>query len=106
MTTPGLTYSETRDLPEAAVVRLYRANAWSSADKPGLLVKALAASHSVVSAWDGDTLAGLGNTISDGYLVVYYPHLLVLPEYHGRGIGALKAWRITRKWASNKAGVR
>src|SRR6266571_2107369 len=29
---------------------------------------------------------GLGNAISDGYLVVYYPHLLVLPEYQGRGI--------------------
>jgi len=24
---------------------------------------------------------------SDGYLVVYYPHLLVLPDYQGRGIG-------------------
>ena len=25
--------------------------------------------------------------ISDGHLVVYYPHLLVLPAYQGRGIG-------------------
>jgi GNAT superfamily N-acetyltransferase len=25
--------------------------------------------------------------ISDGFLVVYYPHLLVLPEYHGHGVG-------------------
>ena len=31
---------------------------------------------------------GLGNAISDGHLVVYYPHLLVLPAYQGRGIGA------------------
>jgi GNAT superfamily N-acetyltransferase len=30
---------------------------------------------------------GLGNAISDGALVVYYPHMLVLPEYQGRGIG-------------------
>ena len=32
-------------------------------------------------------LVGLGNAISDGYLVVYYPHLLVLPDFQGRGIG-------------------
>jgi len=30
---------------------------------------------------------GLGNVISDGHLVVYYPHLLVHPEYQGMGIG-------------------
>ena len=40
-----------------------------------------------VTAWDGERLIGLGNAISDGYLVVYYPHLLVLPEYQRRGIG-------------------
>ena len=34
-----------------------------------------------------DTLVGIGNALSDGYLVVYYPHLLVLPDYQGRGIG-------------------
>ncbi|WP_227819961.1 GNAT family N-acetyltransferase [Marinobacterium aestuarii] len=25
--------------------------------------------------------------MSDGYLVVYYPHLLVHPDFQGRGIG-------------------
>jgi len=40
-----------------------------------------------VTAWDSERLIGLGNAISDGFLVVYYPHLLVLPDYHGRGIG-------------------
>ena len=41
----------------------------------------------MVTAWDEARLVGLGNAISDGALVVYYPHLLVLPEYQGRGIG-------------------
>lgn len=81
-------YSETRDLPMESVVALYRANEWSAAKKPELLYKALLASHSLVTAWDGDALVGLGNAISDGFLVVYYPHLLVLPEYQGRGIGS------------------
>ena len=30
---------------------------------------------------------GLGNAISDGHLVVYYPHLLVHPDCQGKGIG-------------------
>jgi GNAT superfamily N-acetyltransferase len=81
-------FSDRRDLPLEGVVALYRANEWSSAGKPELLHKALANSHALVSAWDGDRLIGLGNAISDGWLVVYYPHLLVLPEYQGRGVGS------------------
>ena len=83
----AIRYSEIHDLPLENVLDLYRANDWSSAKRPELLHKALLASHSLVSAWDGSKLVGLGNAISDGYLVVYYPHLLVLPEYQGRGIG-------------------
>jgi GNAT superfamily N-acetyltransferase len=80
-------YSETRDLPIESVLALYRANDWSSVQKPELLHKALLASHSLISAWDDRKLVGLGNAISDGFLVVYYPHLLVLPDYQGHGIG-------------------
>ena len=76
-------------LPDrAAVLDLYRANHWSSADKPDQLMAGLAGSHSLVTAWDGDRLVGLGNAISDGHLVVYYPHMLVHPDWQGRGIGA------------------
>src|SRR5436190_20697369 len=88
MTSDTIRYSDSRDLPMESVLALYRANEWSSAQKPELLHKALLASHSLLTAWDGARLVGLGNAISDGYLVVYYPHLLVLPEYRGRGIGA------------------
>jgi GNAT superfamily N-acetyltransferase len=87
MNSNGIQYSETRELALESVLALYRANEWTSAQKPELLHKALLASHSLVTAWDGMRLIGLGNAISDGYLVVYYPHLLVLPEYQGRGIG-------------------
>ena len=87
MTSNVIRYRETRELPLESVLALYRANKWSSAEKPELLHPALLASHSLVTAWDGTRLVGLGNAISDGCLVVYYPHLLVLPEYQGRGIG-------------------
>ena len=80
-------HSGPRDLPLEGILALYRANDWSSAQKPELLHKALTASHSLVTAWDEKILVGLGNAISDGHLVVYYSHLLVLPGYQGRGIG-------------------
>lgn len=76
------------DLPAMdEVIALYRANDWSAADKPEKLMAALKNSHSLVTARDSGQLIGLGNAISDGHLVVYYPHLLVLPEYQGQGVG-------------------
>lgn len=69
------------------VVALYRANDWSSADKPEQLLAALRNSHSLVTARLDGRLVGLGNAISDGHLVVYYPHLLVHPEFQGQGVG-------------------
>ena len=78
---------QTRDIDVNSIIELYHANNWSSADKPEILHKALINSHSLVSAWDDEKLVGLANAISDGYLVVYYPHLLVLPEYQRKGIG-------------------
>ena len=32
-------------------------------------------------------MVGVANAISDGYLVVYYPNMLVHPDYQGKGIG-------------------
>lgn len=71
------------------LTRLYEANNWSSAKKPELLQKAMLNSHSVVSVWNGEELIGLGNAISDGALVVYFPHLLVMLGYQGKGIGTM-----------------
>ena len=87
MNADDIQFSDERELPFDDVLALYQANRWSSAEKPELLHRALHGSHSLVSAWDGAKLVGLGNAISDGCLVVYYPHLLVLPDYQGRGIG-------------------
>jgi GNAT superfamily N-acetyltransferase len=69
------------------VLRLYRANKWSSAEKPQQLMPALRSSHSLVTARVDKELVGLGNAISDGHLVTYFPHILVLPQYQGKGVG-------------------
>lgn len=79
--------SETRDISIEQILELYNANKWSAVEKPTELRNGLLNSHSLISAWDGNKLIGLGNAISDGHLVVYYPHLLVHPNYQGRGIG-------------------
>ena len=83
----AITYRDDRDLPLDPLVALYRANGWSSAEKGEALREAMRGSHSVVTAWAKDRLVGLGNTLSDGHLVVYYPHLLVHPDFRRRGIG-------------------
>jgi GNAT superfamily N-acetyltransferase len=74
-------------IEEAEVVAFYRANVWSSADKPAELMAALRSSHGLVTARVQGQLVGLANAISDGHLVVYFPHVLVLPAFQRRGIG-------------------
>src|SRR5258708_12939653 len=79
-------YRSAKSLPKAEVLNLYRSVRWSAAKKPVHLMRALKRSHSVVTAWVKGSLVGLGNAISDGSLVVYYPHLLLSPEYQARGL--------------------
>jgi len=69
------------------ILEIYKANDWSSAEKPIELMAALRNSHSLVTARSAGKLVGLGNAISDGYLVVYFPHMLVHPLFQGKGVG-------------------
>jgi len=82
-----INYSETKNIDRNKIITLYRQNEWSSVKKPRRLHAALINSHSLISAWKEDQLIGIGNAISDGHLVVYYPHLLVLPDFQNQGIG-------------------
>ncbi len=79
---------ETRDIPKDQLNEIYELNKWSSAEKPELLYKALTNSHTLISAWVKGKMVGIANAISDGHLVVYYPHMLVHPDYQGKGIGS------------------
>ena len=90
--------SDRRDIDLEEIINLYKANQWSSADKPTDLYNALINSHSLISGWDNDKLVGIGNAISDGHLVVYYPHLLVHPEYQGKGIGQMIVAKMQEKY--------
>lgn len=80
--------SQQDSIEESEVIALYRANEWSSADKPEQLMAALRNSHTLITARIDGRLVGLANAISDGHLVVYYPHMLVDPDFHRCGIGS------------------
>ena len=98
MTQNNIEYKQTRNLSIDSILHLYEANEWSSAKKPNELYNALMNSHSLVTAWDKEKLVGLVSSITDGYLVVYYPHLLVLPKYQKQGIGLNLLKIITQKY--------
>lgn len=85
MNTPTIMLDD--DIEKGEVIALYKANEWSSADKPEQLMAALRNSHSLVTARIDSKLIGLGNAISDGHLVVYFPHMLVDPPFQGMGVG-------------------
>ena len=57
-------------------------------------------SHSLVTDRISELLVGLGNAISDGHLVVYYPHLLVHSEYSREGIGRKMMEAFFKKYSS------
>ena len=90
--------SDRRDIEIEDILELYKANKWSSAEKPKELYNALTNSHSLYSAWHNDKLISIGNAISDGYLVVYYPHLLVHPDYQGQGVGQMIVNKMQEKY--------
>lgn len=91
--------SERRDIEIEQIMPIYELNDWSSAQKPELLYRALLNSHYLVSAWQKDQLVGIGNAISDGSLVVYYPHLLVHPAYQGQEIGKRIVEMLKKRYA-------
>jgi len=94
-----ITLSETREINLEDILILYKANEWSSANKPNELYNGLLNSETLITAWEDTKLVGLGNAISDGFLTVYYPHLLVLPDYQGKGIGKMIVDKMQEKYS-------
>lgn len=84
---PNVAISLSDRVEHDEVLALYVANRWSSAEKPDVLLRALRDSHALATARADGRLVGLVNAISDGHLVVYFPHMLVLPEFQRQGIG-------------------
>lgn len=94
----NITTTEDKNFDPIQLIELYKLNGWSSANKPELLIKALKNSHTLVLTYADEKLVGVGNAISDGYLVVYYPHMLVHPDFQGKGIGKLMMDHMMKKY--------
>ncbi|MEM8524863.1 MAG: GNAT family N-acetyltransferase [Bacteroidota bacterium] len=88
------------NIPKAQILALYTANEWSSAKKPDRLYRGLMNASDLVTVWVGEQLVGLGSALSDQHLVVYYPHLLVHPNFQGRGIGRQIMQAFQEKYAN------
>ena len=54
----------------------------------------------MVTARISEKLVGIGNAISDGSLVVYYPHMLVHRDHKGKGIGRSMMELLQRRYKS------
>lgn len=78
---------ETEQITKEALVNLFSAIEWDSANYPDKLYEAITNSHSVVTAWDGNRLVGLANALADGALTAYFHYVLTDPTYQGKGIG-------------------
>lgn len=90
----NITYKDQKNYDQQALTGLFKGVNWDSANYPTRLVKAIANSQKVISAWDGEKLVGLINAIDDGELTAYIHYLLVDPAYQGYGIGKELTQRI------------
>ncbi len=81
------TYLYGKEVESNSIRDLFLSVNWSQGDKPNKLQRAFSHSDKVITAWDGEKLVGLVNSIADGSLTAYIPYLLVNPDYQKQGIG-------------------
>ena len=83
----AITYLYCKEVESNSIRDLFLSVNWSPGDKPDKLQRAFSHSDKVITAWDGEKLVGLINSIADGSLTAYIPYLLVNPDYQKQGIG-------------------
>lgn len=83
----AITYLYGKEVGSNSIQDLFLSVNWSLGNKPDKLQQAFSHSDKVITAWDGDKLVGLINSIADGSLTAYIPYLLVHPDYQKQGIG-------------------
>lgn len=91
-------YKTKKEFRETELKALFESVHWLSANYSERLVKAIANSDTVISAWDGERLVGLVNALDDGELTAYVHYLLVHPAYQKSGVGTELMTRIKKKY--------
>ena len=84
----SIIYIDTHEIDLDQLSTLFNSAGWErrTADRERL-TQLVRGSLYVVSAWDGDRLAGFARAISDGAANAYISTVAVLPAYQRRGIG-------------------
>jgi GNAT superfamily N-acetyltransferase len=81
-------YRVNAPLEAGEIVRVLRSSGIRRpVDEPGRIGRMFANSNLVVSAWDGERLAGLARSITDFSYCCYLSDLAVERDYQRRGIG-------------------
>ena len=81
-----INYTEEKLFTKNQIHELFLSVNWISSQYPERLYKALMNSDTVITAWNGNNLAGLARVIDDSELVAYVHYVLVNPKYQGLGI--------------------
>lgn len=81
-------YNTNKDPHPANVLALYSDAGWTNytKDMPKLM-RGIANSLDVLSAWDDEKLVGLIRTIGDQETIIYIQDILVLKDYKRQGVG-------------------
>ena len=93
-----INYSNTHTFTPAVLQDLFLSVEWSSGHYPEKLAVAMTNFKTVISAWDGDKLAGMICAMDDGIMNAYVHYLLVRPEYQGKGIGKTLVQMVREKY--------
>lgn len=80
-------YKSEKLFTKEQITQLFLSVDWESAKFPQKLYTAVISSETVVSAWHDATLIGLMTAISDTEMNVFFPYLLIHPNYQHKGIG-------------------
>ncbi len=83
----SIRYEVGNRLPLEQVLAVYRSLGWFAQHLPERVKRAHANSERIVSAWDGDRLAGWARIITDGEFCLFLHEILLRPEYQRKGIG-------------------
>ena len=81
-------YKTNKDLHPANISALYSDARWTNYTKDmPKLIRGIANSLDVISAWHDEKLVGLIRTIGDKETIIYIQDILVLRDYKRQGIG-------------------
>lgn len=95
----AIEYTDEKRFTQEQVGGLFKSVGWQSAQYPDRVYRALMGSDTVISAWDGEYLAGLARVIDDGEMLAYMHWVLVNPAYQGMHVGSGLVQRVKQRYA-------